>query len=448
MDASAHTDDTLSARVQDAVDADVVNASVAALARFGGRDDGGVSRQTLTTIEIEARHYLIDQARQLGCTARVDDCGNLFFRRPGREDVPPVLTGSHADTQPVGGKLDGAYGVIAGLEVIRALNDAGVETVRPVEVVVWTNEEGSRFGPGTMGSSAFVDPSRLPSYRASRDQAGVTFGDALDVALAATADVPRAPMRAPIDSYVELHIEQGPVLETAGIPLGVVDSIQSVRWYSVTLKGAAAHAGTTPMAVRSDAMATAITLSHQLMQTAAAVVSSGLRLTLGRWRVAPNSINTIAGEVEFSIDVRCVDEARLADFEAALHASVAAVDAGWAGSIGVTPIFSRGTTRFPERMLAVLDRGCRRAMTEVPSTGQSGAQADAQAPMRMTSGAFHDAMYMADHCPTAMIFVPSQRGISHNAAEYTDPRELYLGVRALAHAVTELANRPNAAPLV
>ncbi|HEY1998866.1 M20 family metallo-hydrolase [Paraburkholderia sp.] len=420
------------ARTQDAVDSRRLNDAIAELAGFGGRSDGGVARETLTPLDVEARRHLVGRARALGCSVSVDTCGNLFFRRAGQQaDLPPVLTGSHIDTQPVGGKLDGAYGVIAGLEVIQALNDAGVATRRPVEVVVWTNEEGSRFGPGAMGSSAFAQPERLAGYRASRDAEGVTFGDALDATLAQMPDVERTALGHAVDSCVELHIEQGPVLEDANVPLGVVTGIQSVRWFSVTVSGAAAHAGTTPMEVRRDAMRAALELAGHLYARGDAMRASGLRMTLGRWRVGPNSINTIPGEVEFTVDARCVDEDVLTRFEAALRDAVASLDAADGFTAQVQSLFTRATTHFPLPMTALVERACARAS----------ANAGEGAPIEVTSGAFHDAMYVADLCPTAMIFVPSRSGISHNAAEYTEPHQLYLGAQALAYVVAELACR-------
>lgn len=416
-------------RAQDHVDNGRLQAAIAALAAYGGRDDGGVSRETLTPIDLAARRHLIGQARALGCEVGIDDCANLFFRRPGSDDLPPVLTGSHADTQPVGGKLDGAYGVLAGLEVIAALNDAGIRTRRPIEVVAWTNEEGSRFGPGAMGSSAFVDPSRLPAYRDAVDADGVRFGDALDAALSDSADLPRVPMARPLSACVELHIEQGPVLERAGVPLGVVNGIQSVRWYRVTCGGTMAHAGTTPMNERADAMHAAIDLAQRLYAFAAAHAASELRLTLGRWLVAPNSVNTIPGTVEFTVDVRCVDESLLDRFEAMLGGAIARALPRC--TIAYDCFFRREPTRFPGDMLALIEKACARAS----------ARAGRGAPMALTSGAFHDAMYVAEHCPTAMIFVPSRGGISHNAAEHTEPHDLLLGAQALAYTVTALANR-------
>lgn len=415
-------------RVQDRVDSPRLQAAVAALARFGGRADGGVARETLTDIDLEARRYLIERARALGCEVSIDPCANLFFRRPGREALPPVLTGSHIDTQPVGGKLDGAYGVVAGLEVIEALNDAGITTRRPIEVVAWTNEEGSRFGPGAMGSSAFVEPARLAQYRASADGAGVTFGAALDATLAASTDVTQRPLGAPVAACIELHIEQGPVLERASVPLGVVTSIQSVRWFRIVCTGTAAHAGTTPMGDRSDAMRACVEVAHRLYALGTAAEDEGLRLTLGHWRVAPNSVNTIPGRVEFTVDVRAENEALLAVFEQELRATITAHEGRY--RFALDRFFSRGATQFPEAMLDRVDAACTRAAR----------LAGRAAPLRLASGAFHDAMYLADHCPTGMIFVPSQGGVSHNAAEWTAPEDLFLGAQALAHVVTALAD--------
>jgi len=409
------------------VNSERLRTAIAELARYGGRDDGGVARETLTEIDLQARRYLIDRGRAMGCSVEVDECANLFFRRAGRTDLPPVLTGSHVDTQPVGGKLDGAYGVVAGLEVLQALQDAGVQTARPVEVVVWTNEEGSRFGPGCMGSSAYVEPARLAGYRAVRDGSQLSFGEAVDRALQAIPDVPRRAMQQPLAGFVELHIEQGPVLETAGVPLGVVTGIQSVRWYRVKVTGVAAHAGTTPMDIRTDAMAACIQMAHRLYAEAARRQASGLRLTLGRWVVGPNSINTIPGEVEFTIDMRCVDERVLAEFDALMRDILQ----GSAGRtrLALEPIFERKPTHFPAGMTALVEEACARASQ---LAGQP-------APLALTSGAFHDAMYLADHCPTAMLFVPSKQGISHNAAEETDHGDLVLGAQALAYAVTRMA---------
>lgn len=413
---------------QDAVNNDRLQAAIAALAAFGGRSDGGVSRETLTETDLASRRHLVEQARALNCEVMIDDCANLFFRRRGLDNtLPPVLTGSHGDTQPIGGKLDGAYGVLAGLEVIAALNDAGIETQRPIEVVAWTNEEGSRFGPGAMGSSAFVDPSRLESYLDSTDKEGIRFGDALQAALAQSSDLPRCAMQHPLSAYVELHIEQGPVLERAGVPLGVVTGIQAVRWFTVSCHGVMAHAGTTPMEERRDAMATAVGLAQQLYDYAATQQAASLRLTLGRWQVTPNSVNTIPGRVDFTVDMRCLHDSVLDGFEAFLRTQAAACT----GRITIERFFQRAPTHFPRSMLDLIQEAAERASLRAGLPG----------PLEITSGAFHDAMYLAEHCPTAMIFVPSEKGISHNAAEATAPRDLFLGAQALAYTVTALANR-------
>lgn len=405
-----------------------LRAAIAELAAYGGRDDGGVARETLTEIDLQARRYLIDRARALGCSVEVDDCANLFFRRAGRQDLPPVLTGSHVDTQPVGGKLDGAYGIVAGLEVLQALQDAGLQTERPVEVVVWTNEEGSRFGPGCMGSSAYVDPTRLAVYRTVRDSSQQSFGEAVDRALQAIPDVPRRSPQQPLAGFVELHIEQGPVLEAAGVALGVVNGIQSVRWYRVKVSGVAAHAGTTPMEIRTDAMAACIEMAHHLYAEAATQQASGLRLTLGRWVVGPNSINTIPGEVEFTVDMRCVDEAVLAAFDVEMRAILQA-HAGRT-RFALELVFERKPTHFPAAMTSLVEEACAHVSRLAGKPG----------PLVLTSGAFHDAMYLADYCPAAMLFVPSKKGISHNASEETDHKDLVLGAQALAYAVTLMAN--------
>ena len=412
---------TAPARVAEAVDRDRLASALATLAQFGARPDGGVARQALTDVENEARRHLVERARRIGCEVETDDCANLFFRRPGRADLPAVMTGSHIDTQPAGGKYDGAYGVIAGLEVLEALNDAGVETLRPVEVVAWTNEEGSRFKPGAMGSSAYVRPDRLQEYLRSRDDAGITLADALERTFRATTDVPRRARGADPAAFVEAHIEQGPVLERDGLPLGVVTGIQGVRWYTVECAGQAAHAGTTPMEDRRDAMVAAIGIAQRLQAIARLEALCALRMTMGRWTVSPNSINTIPGRVEFSIDARSAGEDTLDLFEARLVAVVHESGAT------LQRIFARVPTSFPEDLQALVESACLAAA--------------GVAPLRMISGAFHDSMYLAEICPTCMLFVQSRDGLSHNPEEYSSPEHLYLGARALAQVVTTLANR-------
>lgn len=393
------------------------------LATFGGRSDGGVSREALTTIELAARQWLCGLFTGAQYQWFIDEAANLFVRRKGTDsDLAPVMTGSHIDTQLVGGWLDGAYGVIAGLEVLHALDDAGIQTRRAIEVVVWTNEEGSRFSPGAMGSSAFSEPSRLSAFLAVQDAQGLRFESARDAALQATPAAQRIKLGHPVHAYIEVHIEQGPVMESSGHSLGIVAAIQGVRWYEITVYGNSAHAGTTPLSNREDALLTAAHMVSQLGAAAAARHDEALRWTVGRFCVTPGSINTIASRVTFSIDVRHPDEAELLAMQVILH-SVLAQHQG-ACKYEVRSLMQRAPTAFDAQVLAILE---------------SAALATLAPYCHLGSGAFHDAMYLSDCCPTAMLFVPSIKGISHNAAEDTLPSDLIAGARALAAALVTLA---------
>lgn len=392
---------------------------LAGLAQFGALPGGGMDRQALTEEDLQARAWLIEQARQLACTVWTDACANLFIRRPGLEDLPPVMTGSHIDTQPSGGTLDGCYGVMAGLECLHALHDAGIRTRRPLELVVWTNEEGSRFSPGAMGSSTYVAPQRLASYREHVDAQGICLGQALDTHAQRFSHLPqREPIAA--HAFVELHIEQGPLLEQANVPLGVVEGIQGVRWYQVICHGASAHAGTTPMPMRRDAMQLAMQATRCIERLAVPLAGDALRLTFGRWSVLPNAINTVAGQVSFTVDFRHGDPAVLAAFDEGLAGCLPT-------DVSAECLFSHAPTVFDTALVAVLERAC---------------QATGQTYLPLCSGAFHDAMYLAGHCPTAMLFVPSRGGISHNPCEYTEPAQLEAGARALAWSLVALADQP------
>ncbi|MFE8151575.1 M20 family metallo-hydrolase [Brenneria goodwinii] len=391
--------------------------NLAALARFGALSSGGVNRQALSADDLDARAWLIELALSLGCEVSTDACANLFIRRAGMQDLPPVVTGSHIDTQPSGGNLDGCYGVMAGIECLSALNEAGITTQRPLEVVVWTNEEGSRFAPGAMGSSAFVNPDCLAGYLDNQDRDGVTVSAALTNCHRRFADLPRR-VKYPMAAFIELHIEQGPVLEQAGLSLATVQGIQGVRWYQIRCVGQSAHAGTTPMNRRADAMTLARRLTDRIERAVADVPADQLRLTFGCWRVAPNAINTVAGEVSFTIDFRSPDDDALARFDA-LIAGLAA------DNVIVTPSLRQPPIAFDAHLLAQQQACC--DALDIPTA-------------KLVSGAFHDAMYLAQHCPTSMFFVPSRNGVSHNPAEYTDPHSLWLGARALAYCLTELAN--------
>jgi N-carbamoyl-L-amino-acid hydrolase len=401
------------------VNQDRLLESIDTLATFGARDDGGVDRPALGERDIEARRFLIERARALGCGVHVDACANLFFRREGDAALAPVMTGSHIDTQPTGGKLDGSYGVLAGFEVLAALNDANVRTRRPLEVAIWTNEEGTRFSPGAMGSSAFVEPSRMARYADVRDSEGMTLSAALDHHRSAFPGLPQRAQHEVAHAFVELHIEQGPQLEDADVPLAVVSGIQGVRWYALHVQGSAAHAGTTPMPLRRDAMTLAIALRQELDAIAHELGRADTRVTFGRWSIEPNSINTIPSAVSFTIDFRHPEASVLAAFDEHAHAIVQRHGAR------IEALFTHAPVAFDASVLSCIDGACRAL--------------DARA-LHLTSGAFHDAMYLATHCPSGMIFVPSIDGISHNPAEATDAGHLALGARVLAHCLTTLCN--------
>jgi N-carbamoyl-L-amino-acid hydrolase len=397
------------------------------LARLGAIPGDGVNRQALTALDREARRLMIAWAEAAGATVTVDEAANLWLRREGTDSAAaPVLTGSHMDSQPNGGRFDGIYGVVAGLEVLTALHQAGAATRRPIEVVAWTNEEGSRFAPGCMGSMAWSGFKPVDAFAAIADRDGIRFADALAEHLAAEHDIPRRPLGCrPLGyrphAYVEAHIEQGPKLEAEDLDIGVVTGIQGSRWFNVTLRGESAHAGTTPVSLRRDAvqdMLRVLTALNALMHDPADV----LRYTVGRVTVQPNSSNSVADTASFSIDLRHPDEAVLA-------ARANAV-------LGVAQSAARTTTVTVEETFAAPPILFDAAVIDAVARA---AGALRYRHVRMPSGAFHDAQFVAAVAPTGMIFVPSRRGISHNPAEYTAPDQLAAGTRVLARTLLELA---------
>lgn len=393
------------------------------VAQYGALAKGGVNRQALSTEDRAARNHLIAWAQTRGLGVSQDGIGNLFIRRDGADPhLAPVLTGSHLDSQPTGGKFDGAYGVLAGLEALDALNDSGVETRRSLEVVAWTNEEGSRFSPGAMGSSIFAGIRSLDSVLDVTDGDGVMLRDALDATLA-SADIPPHDDIPSVHAYVEAHIEQGPILEEKAIPIGVVTGIQGIRRFNIDITGEEAHAGTTPRRSRRDAMAAAVTMVDALERLARKDDDDDrVRFTVGRFRVSPGSPNTVPGHVHFSIDLRHPDEALLRDIGDRIH-EVAAHKAAPC-TAGVTDISLVPPTIFPASVVDVVRRSAVALGYEV---------------WDLPSGAGHDAMHLARICPAGMIFIPCLRGISHNEAESASPEDLANGARVLADTLMALA---------
>jgi beta-ureidopropionase / N-carbamoyl-L-amino-acid hydrolase len=394
-----------------------------AMAKLGAIPGDGVNRACLTELDRQARRLLIGWAKEIGAAISVDAAANLWLRRAGTDqDATAVFTGSHMDTQPNGGRFDGIYGVIAGLEALNALHDAGVATRRPIEVVAWTNEEGGRFAPGCMGSMSWSGFRSIEDFADVVDPDGIRFADALAGHLAAEADVPTRPLGGQPHAYVEAHIEQGPRLESDGLDIGIVTGIQGSRWFTVTLTGDTAHAGTTPLALRRDAvqdMVRAIAALNALMHDPQDV----LRFTVGRITVEPNTSNSVANRASFTIDFRHPDKAVLI----ARGDAVAGVVQSAVRNAGVT--VQENFHALPVEFAPL-----------VIDTVQRAATAQGLRHMRLPSGAFHDAQFVVPVCPTGMIFVPCHKGISHNPAEYSEPGQLAAGTRVLAQTLAELAS--------
>jgi N-carbamoyl-L-amino-acid hydrolase len=388
----------------------------------------GVNRACLTDNDRTSRRLLISWAEAAGLTVSLDRLGNLFLRHEGTDPtLAPVLTGSHMDSQPAGGRFDGIWGVLAGLEAVQALREAGVATKRPIEVVAWTNEEGGRYAPGCMGSMAYAGYRPPETWDGVLDKDGIPFGQALAEHLASESDLKRRPLgvvegKAPF-AYVEAHIEQGPTLESQDADIGVVTGIQGSRWFLVEITGKSDHAGTTPLSLRRDAvqdMVRAINALNILMQDP----TDTLRFTVASIEVLPNSSNSVAQTARFTIDLRHPDNSILQPRGNAIEGVIQAA-------------LSRCTAKVTERFSATPTLFA----PLVPDAVEAAARAQGLRAIRLPSGAFHDAQFMHPHCPTGMIFVPCRGGVSHHPSEYSEPAELAAGARVLAQVLNDLANR-------
>ena len=391
------------------------------LAKIGATPKGGVCRLTLTDLDKQGRDLVSGWARAAGMTVTVDKIGNVFMRRAGCDNsLPPIVTGSHIDTQPTGGKFDGNYGVLAGLEVVRTLNDNGIETEAPIEVVFWTNEEGSRFVPVMMGSGVFAKAFSLEHAYAATDNEGKTVKGELErIGYVGSQE----PGDHPIGMYFETHIEQGPVLEDHNKTIGVVSGVLGIRWYDCTVTGMEAHAGPTPMALRKDALQVAAHLMQEVVACAHRYPPHG-RGTVGMVHVYPNSRNVIPGNVKFSIDLRNTSD-ELCD---AMDADIRGVAARLVAETGL-PVRIDLVSAYPAQSF---HPNCVDAVTRATATlGYSHMQA--------VSGAGHDAVYMARLAPAGMIFIPCKDGISHNEIEDARPEHVTAGCNVLLHAMIEQA---------
>jgi N-carbamoyl-L-amino-acid hydrolase len=394
------------------------------MAKLGGTPKGGVNRQALSPEDAAARNQLAGWATARGFAVFTDAIGNLFVRREGTDKAAaPVMSGSHMDSQPTGGRFDGMFGVLAAFEALEALEDAGVRTRRPVMAVAWTNEEGSRFQPGAMGSAVFAGQYHLGDMLAQKDWKGVLLKDALADTLKAAPAPLRDGSGFAVDSYVEAHIEQGPRLENEHKTIGVVTAIQGSRRYIVTVDGEEAHAGTTPRAARKDAYAAATRLAAAMYEATADALDT-LRFTIGRVEVSPGSPNTVPGKAVFTIDMRHPEDAVLETHEATLKEIVAARAAPC--SAAIERVTNVAPTDFDPTVIGLV-------RTAAQSLGLTN--------MDMPSGAGHDAMHIARLCPSGMIFVPCERGISHNEIENATPEDLAAGTKVLVEVLEALANR-------
>ena len=392
------------------------------LATIGATPKGGVCRIALTDRDREGRDLVCRWLRDAGCSISVDAIGNIFARRPGQNNgLPPVVSGSHIDTQPTGGKFDGNYGVLAALEVVRTLNDHNIETEHPFEVAIWTNEEGTRFTPVMMGSGVFAGAFTLDHVLAQKDIDGKTVGEELQ-RIGYAGDMPAGK---PFAAYFEAHIEQGPILEDAGNTIGVVTGALGLRWYDVIFTGQDAHAGPTPMRLRKDAMLAAARIVEDVNRIALAHQPAG-RGTVGFMQVKPNSRNVVPGEVRLSVDFRHADKSQLDSMEAALRNACAQIRERGAVQIEINCVTDYPPLAFDNALVA----GIR------ASTQQLG-----YSHMDIVSGAGHDACYVARVAPTAMIFVPCESGISHNEIENAEPAHLEAGGNVLLRAVLERSGK-------
>jgi len=389
------------------------------LAQIGATEKGGVRRLTLTDVDRRGRDQFVQWCEAAGLAIVVDGIGNICGRRAGADAaLPPVAMGSHLDSQPSGGKFDGAYGVMAGLEVVRTLNDAGIQTRAPVEVAAWTNEEGSRFVPTLMGSGVYAGIHPLEEILTHKDIEGITVGKALnDIGYAGKAKPHK------LGAYFEAHIEQGPILEETKTTIGVVLGALGQRWFDVGITGQDSHAGPTPMETRKDALLAASRLVIEVNRIANTFPDYA-RGTVGHMIVKPNSRNVVPGEVSMTVDLRNARDSTLSAMAAELKKQIAVI-----GRETRTAFTLKEVVYFPPSEFA----------PELVSSVREGAKGFGFSHRDMVSGAAHDAVYMSRIAPTAMIFVPCEGGISHNEVENARPEDIAAGCDVLLQAVLKRA---------
>ena len=397
--------------------------SLMGFAEIGATPKGGVRRLALSDVDRRGRDRFRAECEALGLTVRVDTIGNMFARRAGRDpNRLPVLFGSHLDSQPSGGKFDGALGVLAGLEVMRSLNDLGIVTEAPLELINWTDEEGARFGHSLAGSGVWAGVYPEDHVLALQDVDGATVGESLD---AIGYRGPEPARHFPADAYFELHIEQGPILENEAKQIGIVTGAQAQVWYNAVTTGQDSHAGTTPPSARKDALVCAARIVDLVDRMMRARGEDG-RGTVGQLLVAPNSRNVIPGEVRFSVEFRHPLEAEIDRLDAQFPREAQSIARDCGVKLELTGLFRIPAQPFDPDCVALVRHGAARS-------GYSTRD--------IVSGAGHDAVYVARHIPTAMIFTPCKDGLSHNELESIEPDEAAAGTQVLFEAIVARANR-------
>ena len=403
------------------VNGDRLSARLNELAQVGRIPGDGVCRLALSDEDRAGRDLVVGWMKELGLTVKIDKIGNVVGIRPGREEGPPVMTGSHIDTVRTGGRYDGTLGVLAGLEVIATLNDAEIATKRPIAIAFFTNEEGSRFQPDMFGSLVYTGALSLEAARATKAIDGPTAGEELDrIGYAGPEPVGRPQAHA----YVELHVEQGPVLEAEGFRIGAVEGVQGISWTELTLTGQSNHAGTTPMRLRKDAGYVAAEIAVFARKVAKDI--GGYQVaTVGALTVAPNLVNVVPNHVVMTVDLRNTDESRLREAEERIFAFAEQTAAAEGVGLARRTLARFEPVAFAPHLVSRVEAIARNFGLPVK---------------RLPSGAGHDAQIMAAVCPACMIFVPSVGGISHNVEEYTAPADLAAGADVLLRLLLELAD--------
>ncbi len=390
------------------------------MAQIGATQKGGCNRQALTDEDKQGRDLFVGWCEQIGCSVTVDAIGNMFARRAGRDNsLAPILAGSHLDTQPTGGKFDGVYGVLAGLEVLRTLEEHQIVTESPLEVAVWTNEEGSRFAPALLGSGVWSGTFDLEQAYAITDKAGKSVGEELD-RIGYKGDA--AASAKALKAAFEVHIEQGPILEKEDLQIGVLTGIQGLRWYDLIIEGDACHAGPTPMQARKDPFMAAAPIIAGCYEIAEQYAPWG-RATFGDIKAEPGSRNTVPERLTVNVDLRHPDAEILDKMDRAFRDLVEAECEMHALEYEVNECWHMPVTQFAPPCVDAV-------RSATAKLGYSN--------MEMVSGAGHDSLYIASVAPTSMIFVPCENGISHNEIENAKPEDLEAGCNVLLHAILEV----------